>query len=76
MTRWGQSVSFHDFEVALGDVNDRIVSSGMHPNLMRLRPEKPEELALRSFLESTDLNIHPGFTRYFLDLIIRKEVSP
>jgi 2-polyprenyl-3-methyl-5-hydroxy-6-metoxy-1,4-benzoquinol methylase len=71
MTRWGQSVSFHDFEVAIGDVNDRIVSSGTHPNLMRLRPEKPEEPALRSFLASTDLKIHPGFTRYFLDLIIR-----
>jgi len=71
MTRWGQSVSFHDFEVAIGDVNGRIVSSGTHPNLMRLRPEKPEEPALRTFLESTDLNIHPGFTRYYLDLIIQ-----
>lgn len=73
MTRWGQSVSFHDFEVAIGDVNERVLSSGTHPNLMRLRPEKSEEALLRSFLASTDLNIHPGFTRYYLDLIIRKD---
>ncbi len=70
MIRWGQSVSFHDFEVAIGDVNDRIVSSGHHPNLMKLRPERPEEAPLRDFLRSTDLSIHPAFTRYFLDLII------
>ncbi len=70
MIRWGQSVSFHDFEVAIGDVNDRILSSGLHPNLMKLRPERPEEKPLRDFLRSTDLSIHPGFTRYYLDLII------
>ena len=34
--RWGQSVTFHDFEVAIGDVNQRIVSSGLHPNLMKI----------------------------------------
>jgi S-adenosylmethionine-dependent methyltransferase len=70
MIRWGQSVSFHDFEVAIGDVNDRILASGLHPNLMKLRPERPEEQPLREFLRSTDLSIHPGFTRYYLDLII------
>jgi S-adenosylmethionine-dependent methyltransferase len=70
MIRWGQSVSFHDFEVAIGDVNDRIVASGLHPNLMKLRPERPEEKPLRDFLRSTELSIHPGFTRYYLDLII------
>jgi S-adenosylmethionine-dependent methyltransferase len=70
LTRWGQSVSFHDFEVAIGDVSPRILSSGLHPNLMKLRPERPEEEALRSFLRSVDLDVHPGFTRYYLDLII------
>jgi S-adenosylmethionine-dependent methyltransferase len=70
MIRWGQSVSFHDFEVALGDVNGRVLSSGLHPNLMKLRPERPEEKPLRDFLRSTDLKVHPGFTRYYLDLII------
>jgi S-adenosylmethionine-dependent methyltransferase len=70
MIRWGQSVSFHDFEVAIGDVNDRILASGLHPNLMKLRPERPEEKPLREFLRSTDLAIHPGFTRYYLDLVV------
>jgi 2-polyprenyl-3-methyl-5-hydroxy-6-metoxy-1,4-benzoquinol methylase len=70
LIRWGQSVSYHDFEVAIGDVNDRIVASGHHPNLKKLRPERPEEKPLRDFLRSIDLAIHPGFTRYFLDLII------
>jgi S-adenosylmethionine-dependent methyltransferase len=70
MIRWGQSVSFHDFEVAIGDVNERIVSSGLHPNLMKLRPARPEEQPLREFVRSMDLSIHPGFTRYYLDLII------
>ena len=40
------------------------------PNLMKLRPERPEEKPLREFLRSTDLSIHPRFTRYYLDLII------
>jgi S-adenosylmethionine-dependent methyltransferase len=70
LTRWGQSVSFHDFEVAIGDVSPRILSSGLHPNLMKLRPERPEEEALRSFLRGVGLDVHPGFTRYYLDLII------
>lgn len=70
MIRWGQSVSYHDFEVAIGDVNGRILSSGLHPNLMKLRPERPEEAPLRDFLGRIDLPIHPGFTRYYLDLII------
>jgi ubiquinone/menaquinone biosynthesis C-methylase UbiE len=70
MIRWGQSVSFHDFEVAIGDVNERILASGLHPNLMKLRPERPEEKPLRDFVRSVDLSIHPGFTRYYLDLII------
>jgi ubiquinone/menaquinone biosynthesis C-methylase UbiE len=70
LIRWGQSVSFHDFEVAIGDINERILSSGLHPNLMKLRPQRPEEEPLRDFLRSTDLSVHPGFTRYYLDLII------
>jgi hypothetical protein len=37
---------------------------------MKLRPERPEERPLRDFLRSIDLSIHPGFTRYYLDLII------
>lgn len=70
LIRWGQSVSFHDFEIALGDVNDRVLSSGLHPNLMKLRPERPEEAPLRDFLRTTDVVVHPGFTRYYLDLIL------
>ncbi|MEZ5982233.1 MAG: class I SAM-dependent methyltransferase [Parvularculaceae bacterium] len=71
LIRWGQSVSFHEFDLAFDNVDSRIIGSGDHPNIMRLRPPKSEEVALRSFMEETGIKRHPGFMRYFLDLIIR-----
>jgi S-adenosylmethionine-dependent methyltransferase len=71
LIRWGQSVSYHDFDLAMESVDERIRACGNHPNLMRLRPPKPEEAALRQYMESAGIARHPGFTRYFLDLVIQ-----
>lgn len=71
LSRWGQSVSFHEFDLTFNDVDSRILSCGTHPNLLTLRPPTPEEAALASFMQAAGLKRHEGFMRYYLDLIIR-----
>jgi S-adenosylmethionine-dependent methyltransferase len=71
LSRWGQGVSFHEFDLTFDDIDARILSGGTHPNLLKLRRPEPQEDILRSYMESAGVNRHPAFARYFLDLIIR-----
>ncbi|MEL6362251.1 MAG: class I SAM-dependent methyltransferase [Pseudomonadota bacterium] len=70
LTRWGATVSFHEFDLVFEDFDSRVLTSGCHPNLMKLRPEEPEEEALRQYMKAINLERHEGFTRYYLDFVI------
>ena len=72
MVRWGQSVSYHEFEYVLGDLNHITVSDGYHPLILALREQKFEEHLLLQYFESKNINIPSGFSRYYLDIIFRK----
>ena len=76
--RWGRGVSFHEFDLALGDSRKLNVISNKHDFLRRSSPA----LSLHSFasrarrferfLEALEPEINPGFFRQYLDLAIRK----
>lgn len=73
LIRWGQSVSYHEFELVLGkEVHGMIVGHGHEHEMIALRPYRIEEKYLAGYLQEIGFKIHVGFSRYYLDLIIRK----
>jgi SAM-dependent methyltransferase len=71
--RWGRGASFHEFELAFGDLTGRIVAGGFDPATIDLRTVDRDELALAKYLERKLPRVHPAFSRYWLDLIVRNE---
>ncbi len=74
LRRWGQSVSFHDFEVIFGDLSELVISDGSHLLVERYKPaiERRGERALREFLDSEGIEIPRGFDRATIDVILQK----
>jgi SAM-dependent methyltransferase len=70
LTRWGRGASFHEFELAFGDLSRHVLAGGFDPVLARERPVRWEELALARELERVRPDIAPAFGRYWLDLVI------
>jgi S-adenosylmethionine-dependent methyltransferase len=72
LARWGRGVSYHEFEMALGDLAPLVVADGYHPLILSIKPEVQEEVLLRQFAHARGLTIPEGFWRQSLDLILRK----
>lgn len=78
LARWGRGVSFHEFELVLGDARKLDVVSDKTGFLRRSNPLLfTHGLVTRArryerFLERVAPGYHPGFFRQYLDLIIRK----
>lgn len=73
--RWGRGVSFHEFELAIGLGNLRIINDGYSDKVLPHRSTwaAPDfEAALADLLSSAELGVHRGFARPSLDLIIEK----
>jgi SAM-dependent methyltransferase len=73
LTRWGRGVSYHEFELVLGDVTQYVLAGGYEPELLEERPVHPEELALARQLERFRPDLPPVFSRYWLDLALSPE---
>jgi SAM-dependent methyltransferase len=73
LVRWGRGVSFHEFEVAFGDLSRHVVASGFDVELFPERNLHPEELTLARFLAEHYPELAPGWARYWLDLILTPE---
>ena len=69
LTRWGRGASFHEFELAFGDLTRRVLSGGFDPILSPERPVRWEELALARELERVRPDVAPPFGRYWIDVI-------
>ena len=69
--RWGDCVSFHEFELTFKNIHQRIIADGFHPNLIRLRGIRKEDEILQEALHSFLPDVHPAFSRHYLDLIIQ-----
>jgi hypothetical protein len=76
LTRWGQSVSYHDFELAFGALDNLVVADGFHPLLERDKParEKKGEHALQQFIDDEQLAVPRAFTRANIDVVLQKPV--
>lgn len=73
IARWARGVSFHDFEIALGDVyKNSIVSHGFEPEILEWFAVSIEECLLRWYVAHKNLDIPIGFTRWILNLILQK----
>ena len=73
IARWARGVSFHDFEIALGDeYKNSIVSHGFESEILQWFPVSTEEALLRWYVEHNQLDIPVGFTRWVLNLILQK----
>jgi SAM-dependent methyltransferase len=68
--RWGRGASFHEFELAFGDLTRHLVSSSWDPVLFAERDVHREELALQRFLDRARPDLPAAFSRYWLDLIL------
>jgi len=74
IARWARGVSFHDFEIALGDeYKNSIVSHGFEPEILQWFAVSTEEALLRWYVEYKQLDIPVGFTRWVLNFILQKK---
>ena len=70
IVRWGRGVSFHEFEVAFGDLSHHVVASNYDPILFGERPVHPEEVLLSRYLSRARPDLAPVWSRYCLDVIL------
>ncbi|HEY5198066.1 MAG TPA: class I SAM-dependent methyltransferase [Solirubrobacteraceae bacterium] len=76
LARWGRGVSFHEFELAFGDLRRHVIASNYDPLLMGVRPVQPDEQRLARGLEEYRPDLAPVFGRYWLDLILSPIALP
>jgi SAM-dependent methyltransferase len=72
LARWGRGVSYHEFELALGDLRDLVVGDGYDPEIVGLRPIGIEERCLYTYWLHAKVGAPVGFVRDELYLILRK----
>ncbi|OQX12288.1 MAG: hypothetical protein BWK76_17915 [Desulfobulbaceae bacterium A2] len=73
MSRWGRGVSYHDFELAIGDdYAEHLVANGYEEEILTWFSDSVEEQVLRYYLWAKKINIPVGFARVALHLIFRK----
>jgi SAM-dependent methyltransferase len=72
-TRFGDCVSYHEFELALGELGGFVVGDGFDDYMLDLRPYRlDEQCLLRYFAEAKLNNVPCGFSRFNLDFVLRK----
>lgn len=72
LSRWGQSISYHDLEIVIGDLRSKTVLDGFEPEILAQRPIRPEETLLHNYFINKDLKMPLGYARYSIDVIIKK----
>jgi S-adenosylmethionine-dependent methyltransferase len=72
LVRWGRGVSYHEFELTIGDPKVFLAASGYEEEMLRLCPPQPEESLLQTFIVESGLDVPLAFTRPALNLIFRK----
>ena len=78
LARWGRGVSYHDFDLALGDAKKLDIVSNKTDFLRRSNPLffahslVSKGRRYERFMESIAPDVDKGFLRQYLDIIIRK----
>jgi SAM-dependent methyltransferase len=73
LVRWGNGVSYHEFDVALGSgVDDCIVADGFEEEVTRVCPIRLDDQLLLRYFEEHPVGRNRAFTRNFLYFVLRK----
>jgi 2-polyprenyl-3-methyl-5-hydroxy-6-metoxy-1,4-benzoquinol methylase len=72
LVRAGRGVSYHEFELALGDVGPLVAADGFDPEPLSYFGVPLETRVLYSYARHKGLDIHPAFLRTTIEVILRK----
>lgn len=72
LARLGRGVSYHEFEIALGDVNEFVVGDGFDPEPLAYFGLSLETRLLYTYMRRKPLRMPAAFTRDTLEVILRK----
>ncbi|BBU29412.1 hypothetical protein BTHE68_31460 [Burkholderia sp. THE68] len=73
LARWGFGVSYHDFELAIGqDCHDHIVLDGYEEAILARFYDRTDDALLRLAFERYKVPAHRAFTRHNLHFVMRK----
>ena len=69
-TRYGRTVSFHEFELAFGDIDAHVAAGGYDSVMWPARPLHPSEPPLALDLSRHRPDLGPAWSRAWLDLVL------
>jgi len=73
MTRWGSGVSFHEFEIAIGnEVHDLITLNGYEPEMTSFFPVTKIDKMLQIVFQRFRIKANIAFTRRNLNFVVQK----
>jgi len=72
LARAGRGASYHEFELALGDIAPLIVGDGFDPEPLSYYGVSLETRVLYSYASLKGLGVHPAFLRSTIEVILRK----
>ena len=73
ISRWGRGVSYHDFQLTIGDNYKKfLVADGFEPEIVSWFPSTPEEEMLRWYLSLKNFDVPLGFSRSVINVIFQK----
>lgn len=70
LARWGRGVSFVEFELIFGPLEDLVLAGNYELELLPERELHREELYLARFLERARPGVPAAFSRYYIDLVL------
>ncbi|CAG0981615.1 hypothetical protein PHYC_01796 [Phycisphaerales bacterium] len=74
LARWGRGISYHEFELVLGDLQDLVVGDSLDPEILNSPHHEIslEEKMLFAFAASHTPNVPPAFLRASIEVVLRK----
>ncbi len=75
ITRWGRGASYHEFELALGDLTNLVVVDGWATEMADHLGMTLEEELLLKYWKEKPVNVPIGFARRSLDIILKKPAA-
>jgi S-adenosylmethionine-dependent methyltransferase len=72
LARLGRGVSYHEFELAIGDVGPFIVGDGFDPEPLGYFGVSLETRLLFTYVKQKGLRVAPAFVRDTIEIILRK----
>jgi SAM-dependent methyltransferase len=76
LTSWGRGVSYHEFQIALGDIAPMIVGDGFDPEPLGHYGVSLETRLLYTYVRRKGLDVPAAFTRDNIEVILRKPGGP